>query len=84
MVADALTPQARQMAVRELEAIERTLSAMSAWVDGDSGERVRASILLEDAAQRVMAAGFLIERLDSGRVAELMHRRVPATGHRGG
>jgi hypothetical protein len=75
-----LTPQARQMAIAELEAIERTLSAMSAWVDGD-GERVRASILLEDAAQRVMSATFLIERLDPQRVSELMHRRVPANGH---
>jgi len=52
---------------------------LSAWVDGD-GELVRASILLEYAAQRVLAATFLVGRLDPQRVPELMHRRVSANG----
>lgn len=71
----------RELAITELDHIERTLSAMSAWADGDSPDRERASIMLEDAAKAVMAAGWLIER-DPARVAELVHRRMTTDRHR--
>ncbi len=71
-----LTPQARQQAVAHLEAIEQTLSAMSAWIDGDDPDQQRAAIHLEDATNLVRAAGWMIERLDPARVAMLAHRRV--------
>jgi hypothetical protein len=79
-----LTPQARQMAIAELEAIEQTLSGMSAWVDGDDPDRQRCSIYLEDASNLIRAADWMMERLDRARVAMLAHRRVPSNGRPAG
>ncbi len=68
----------REVACRELDRIETMLTQMSAWVDGDSPDREKASIMLEDAAKAVMAAAWLIQR-DAVRVGELTHRRVLTT-----
>ena len=77
-----LTPEGREQAVAELGRIEATLAQMSQWVDGGSPDRERCAVLLEDASLRVMAAALIIER-DPARVAELVHRRMPANGHPG-
>jgi hypothetical protein len=86
-----ITAAQRQQAVAELERIERVLEELSAWIDGDGDQDVRAAIELEDAAVRVRSAVFLVERADPARVAaawleqgagpvrvaELVHRRLP-------
>ena len=74
-MAAELTKQHREQALAWLDGIERTLSDMSAWADGDSPDRERASIALEDAARAVAAAGWLLQR-DPARVAGLVHRRT--------
>jgi len=71
-----LTRQDREAALAELDRIERTLSEMSEWVDGDSDARERCAIMLEDAAKAVMAAAWTLTR-DAYRVSELVHRRLP-------
>jgi hypothetical protein len=71
-----ITPEARAQAIRDLEAILATLEGMSEWIDGDSSDRQRAAIMLEDAANLVRGAGWVIERLDPARVAMLAHRRM--------
>ena len=77
-----ITPHDRQLAISELEHISDTLVLMGMWADGDSADRERASIALEDAARCVQAAGWLLERADRARVAELAHRRLsPANRH---
>jgi hypothetical protein len=73
-----LSPHDRQLALQRLEEIADELTAMSMWVDDSSPERERASIALEDAAKSVMVAGWLLERADRVRVAELAHRRLSA------
>ena len=65
----------REVACRELDKIEDTLSRMSAWIDGATNDRQRAAIHLEDAASHCLAAAHLIER-DLVRVAGMAHRRV--------
>jgi len=71
-----LSAQDRELAIAELERIERTLTDMSAWADGDSESQQRASIALEDAASQIRAAGWMLERIDPGRLASLVHRRI--------
>jgi len=71
-----LSPHDRALAIAELERISGTLSQMSMWADGDSPDRERVSIMLEDAAKAVMAAGWLLERAGRLRVSELAHRRM--------
>ena len=66
----------REIACQELDKIERTLSEMSAWVDGGTPDRKKASIMLEDAARAVAAAAWTIQR-DPVRVASQVHRRLP-------
>ncbi len=75
-MAGELSPADRRAAIEQLEQIEATLTAMSMWIDADSPDRERASIALEDASKAAMAAAYLIERADRGRVAELVHRRM--------
>lgn len=73
---ELLPDQHRAMALAELERIEQTLSEMSQWVDGDAPDREKASVLLEDAARAVAAAGWALERASRSRVADLAHRRT--------
>ena len=75
-----LSQQDRALAIAELERIEQTLTAMSMWIDGDSADRERCSIALEDAARAIQAGAYLIERADRERVAELVHRRMSRGG----
>jgi hypothetical protein len=78
-----LSPHDRQLAIAELERIEQTLVQMSMWADGDSADRERCSIALEDASRAVQAAGWMLSRADRLRVAELVHRRMSPPGGQG-
>jgi hypothetical protein len=82
-MAGELSPDGRRLAIAELERIEQTLTLMSAWADGDSADRERVAIALEDAARAVQAAGWLLERADRVRVAELVHRRLTSGAEAG-
>lgn len=76
-----LSPADCRLAIAELERIEQTLTQMCIWADGDSSDRERAAIALEDASRAVQAAGWLLERADRARVAELVHRRLSSGGY---
>jgi hypothetical protein len=71
-----LSQRDREQAIAELERITDTLDRMSAWLDGDEPDRQRCAIMLEDAANLVRGAGWIVERLDPARVAMLAHRRM--------
>jgi hypothetical protein len=70
----------RQAALGNLEAAAQWLEDMASWADGDSPDRERCSIALEDAAKSVMVAAYLLERADRTRVSELGHRRMSSDG----
>ena len=83
MATEPLSPTDRKLAISELERIEQTLTLMCAWADGDSTDRERVAIALEDAARSVQAAGWLLERADRVRLAELAHRRLSSPAEAG-
>jgi hypothetical protein len=76
-----ISPQARHMALAELEWIEPELTQMSAWIDGDEPGRVRAAIAAEDAATAIRPTGWLIERPGPAWVAQLAHRWIASNGY---
>jgi hypothetical protein len=75
-----ISPADRHLAIAELERIEQTLVQMSMWADGDSADRERVAIALEDASRAVQAAGWMLSRADRLRVSELAHRRMSQQG----
>ncbi|MDQ2874519.1 MAG: hypothetical protein M3Y33_06815 [Actinomycetota bacterium] len=69
-----LTPEARRLALAEIERMQQTLLDMCQWLD-EHGE-TRAAIMAEDCAGAVAALGWQVERPHPGR---LVHRRMPGS-----